>query len=445
MPAKQQVASPAAADANPSKLFFTQTLPRDIPLSDCILDLADNAVHSLVTGNGLDVSEHLFAGTKAKKLTGSIHITFTGSSFTMKDDCGGISIEDAEKHVFRLGEPADDTANTGLGVYGIGMTRAFFKIGDEISVASHTRDERFEIDIDVPAWLETTDWSFPFTKTLKQKSNTAGTEISISKLHQPVAEQFRSAAFRKILIDKMSRAFALFMKAGLKITVNGHAVVEADVPDLVESKELQSIRHMIKQNGIDVLIMTGLSPKDDKTPRGWYVFCNGRMVLDADKTDKTGWGIDVQPNFHNKYNHFLGYVYFRSRHLSNLPWTTTKDNVDRESDIYQAALREMRVLSRPVLNFLNNVYEDVKEQAVPERTAFEKAKPVSPLQVATRPNTTFLPVEIKRTPADIQVSIQYKRSQKKLDQIKEALGRSRMSASRIGEYTFDWFYDRNCK
>jgi hypothetical protein len=32
----------------------------------------------------------------------------------MKDDCGGISIEDAEKHVFRLGEPADDTASTGL-------------------------------------------------------------------------------------------------------------------------------------------------------------------------------------------------------------------------------------------------------------------------------------------------------------------------------------------
>jgi hypothetical protein len=444
MPARQHIEPAPPADANPSKLFFTQTLPRDIPLSDCILDLADNAVHSLVTGTGLDVSEHLFVGTKAKKLNGSIQISFNGSSFTMKDDCGGISIDDAEKHVFRLGEPADDTASTGLGVYGIGMKRAFFKIGNEISVISHTRDERFEIDIDVPAWLKTKDWTFSFTDRRQQKFSTAGTEIHISSLHEQVAEQFRSPAFRRILIDKMSRAFALFLKAGLKINVNGDAV-EADVPDLVTSKELKPIRHMIKQGGIDVLIMTGLSPKDDKTPRGWYVFCNGRMVLDADKTDRTGWGVDVQPSFHYKYNHFLGYVYFRSKHLSKLPWTTTKDNVDRESDIYQVALREMRILSRPVLDFLNSVYPDVKEQAVPERTAFEKAKPVSPFQVATRPNTTFLPVEIKRTPADVQVSIQYKRSQKKLDQIKEALGRSRMSASRIGEYTFDWFYDRNCK
>ena len=56
-----------AAKAHPSKAFFIDMLTRDISLSDCILDLVDNSLHRLITQSGLDVSEHLFAGTKARK------------------------------------------------------------------------------------------------------------------------------------------------------------------------------------------------------------------------------------------------------------------------------------------------------------------------------------------------------------------------------------------
>ena len=63
-----QIAQPLAAKAHPSKAFFIEMLTRDISLSDCMLDLVDNSVHSLITKTDLDVSEHLFAGTKAKKI-----------------------------------------------------------------------------------------------------------------------------------------------------------------------------------------------------------------------------------------------------------------------------------------------------------------------------------------------------------------------------------------
>src|SRR5262245_25764588 len=116
------------ANANPSKRFFTETLPRDISLSDCVLDLIDNSVHSLVSSADLDVSQHLFLGTKAARVNASVDVGFTASKFLVHDNCGGISIEDAEDHVFRFGEPASSKAETGLGVYGIGMKRAFFKI-----------------------------------------------------------------------------------------------------------------------------------------------------------------------------------------------------------------------------------------------------------------------------------------------------------------------------
>ncbi|MGD0012962.1 MAG: ATP-binding protein [Bryobacteraceae bacterium] len=438
-----QNAQTLRADAHPSKAFFTETLPRDIPLSDCILDLVDNSIHRLITPTGLDVSEHLVAGTKAARISVAVDVAFDPSKFTIKDDCGGISIDDAREQVFRFGEPVKQKTQAGLGVYGIGMKRAFFKIGKQISIASRTIDEKFRIDIDVDDWMKNDAWDFPFTYARKENSKTGGTDIDISKLYPAVSEQFASKAFRGILVEKMSRVFALFLKAGLKIKVNAEACLP-DIPELAESKDLRAVRHMFKKDGVDVLIMAGLSPKHDRKPRGWYVFCNGRMVLDADKTEKTGWGTDSHPAFHVKYNHFLAYVYFRSQEVQKLPWTTTKDGVDRESPIYQTALSEMRLLSRPILDFLNTFYEDVKEQSEPERAVFEKARPVSPLKIAVRQNTPF-EVRVKKTADDELVSIQYPRPNKKLRRIREVLGRSSMSASRIGQYTFDWFYDRNCK
>jgi hypothetical protein len=168
------------------------------------------------------------------------------------------------------------------------------------------------------------------------------------------------------------------------------------------------------------------------------------LVLDADKTTETGWGVDGHPVFRPKHNHFLGYVHLRSKDLRKLPWTTTKDGVDRESPIYQAALAEMWVLSRPILNFLNDLYPDVSEESEPEHSVFRAAKAIAPDKIAGRKNTLW-DARVKKESDDALVSIQYKRPRKKLTKIKDVIGRSSISASGVGEYTFDWFYDKNCK
>jgi hypothetical protein len=433
---------PLTAKAHPSKAFFIEMLTRDLSLSDCILDLVDNSIHSLITRTKLDVSEHLFAGTRTQKIDAFIDISFTSSKFNVKDDCGGISIKDAEEQVFLLGNPVKEKGQAGLGVYGIGMKRAFFKIGRQISIASHTTDEEFKVDINVDEWEKTNEWDFPFTGREK-KSKAGGTDIEISMLNPIVIEQFISKTFKTLLVEKISKAYALFLKAGLKIKVNREDA-KADIPEIGETKGLSSVRQILRKDGVEIVIMAGLSPMTDRTPRGWYVFCNGRMVLDADKTERTGWGVDSHPGFHSKYNHFLGYVYFRSKNVQKLPWTTTKEGVNRESPIYQGALAEMWLLSRPVLDFLNNLYSDVREQSEPEHALFRKAKPVALQKIASRDNTIFK-ADVKKESEDELVSIQYRRPKKKLTKIKEVFGKSSMSASRIGEYTFDWFYDRNCK
>lgn len=102
------------AQAQPSKAFFIDMLTRDLTLSDCILDLIDNSIDTLIAKTGLDVSDHLFAGTKAKKVAALIDISFTSSKFKIKDNCGGISIKDAEQKVFLLGNAIREKANRGL-------------------------------------------------------------------------------------------------------------------------------------------------------------------------------------------------------------------------------------------------------------------------------------------------------------------------------------------
>jgi hypothetical protein len=231
--------------------------------------------------------------------------------------------------------------------------------------------------------------------------------------------------------------------AGLDISING-MIATGGLPEFADSKNLRAFRHRLAKDGVDIFIMAGVSPKADRTPRGWYVFCNGRMVLKADKTEKTGWESDSHPAFHSKYNHFLGYLCFRSKDVWKLPWTTTKEGVDMESAIYQTALAEMRLLSRPVLDYLNDLYPDVSEQSEPEHDLLKTAKAVAPQKIASRRNGKFV-ANVRRLSGDVPVSIQYKRPKKKLNEVRSAIGDPKMSASRVGEYTFDWFYERNRK
>ena len=47
------------ADASPTKGFFLEMFVRDLSLEDCILDLVDNSVDSLIKSRGIDVSKIL--------------------------------------------------------------------------------------------------------------------------------------------------------------------------------------------------------------------------------------------------------------------------------------------------------------------------------------------------------------------------------------------------
>jgi hypothetical protein len=119
------------ANANPSKSFFIAMLTRDIDLVDCILDLLDNSVDGISEaarrGGRQLALQRPFAGHR-------VNITYDRNHFAIVDASGGIPIQVAEEYAFRFGRPDDaPPLNEGtIGLYGIGMKRAIFKMGNVI-------------------------------------------------------------------------------------------------------------------------------------------------------------------------------------------------------------------------------------------------------------------------------------------------------------------------
>ena len=65
---------------------------------------------------------------------------------------------------------------------------------------------------------------------------------------------------------------------------------------------------------------------------GWYVVCNGRIVLAADKSNVSGWGTDDWPQWHYQYSGFIGIILFTAPNAVALPLTTTKRSVETSSE-----------------------------------------------------------------------------------------------------------------
>lgn len=431
-------------DASPTKAFFIDMLTRDIGLIECTLDLIDNSIHNVIRATQLDVSEIAVGKAPARRLHGrKIAVQLSRNGFEISDTCGGITREEAQNEVFRIGKPIPARKQKGLGVYGIGMKRALFKLGNMISVESRTRQERFAVDIDVEQWKQDDEWSFRFRDPPRLKHNRAlqqhGTVITVNELREDTHRHFSTQVFGDQLLRKISTTYALFLKQGITITVNGRSA-RPDLPEFADSKRIRQTRKRDRYNGVDILLLLGVTPRADRLPRGWYVFCNGRMVLEADRTRLTGWSNGSTWN--PKFNHFLGWALFSSSNVSALPWRTTKDGVAFESPVYQYALGQMRILARPVQRYLNNMYPGEPEEAVAEREVLEKAKGVSTLSVARRFRDTLFHIDVPPRKSTEEVNILYKRSRRDVRRIGESLGNAKMAASRVGEYTFDYYLSK---
>lgn len=428
------------AKATPQKQFFISMLTRDIRLTDCILDLVDNSLDSVVYNTNFDPMVNLLKvqkGSVNSLASYTISINFSAKDFTISDNAFGISKEDAQNKVFLFGSDKKKKGKKGgLSIYGIGMKRACYKIGNSINISSTTGKTFLTAAYDVAAWLKSDDWELEMTWRDKKATDKRGTVIKVTGLHDEIVSSFKQSTFEAEIINRISATYSLFIERGLTITVNGKKAVSS-TPKLPESKEIQISRKTFRKDKVTTLILAGVN-KDAETRSsgGWYIFCNGRLILEADKTEYTGWGNGLR-RFHQAIYPFLGFVYFQSDELESLPWTTTKDNINFESPIYQYTLSKMKLVALPIVQLLTKRYSQ-KSFRNSYDAALDAAKNVALTDVSKKDRVFSLKIDKEHENEEIAYTV----SAVELKQAKEALGKIRISNSDLGKATFKYFLDR---
>lgn len=351
------------ATAIPTKQFFVSMLTRDIDLADAILDLVDNCLDGAlrIADGEVDYSQH------------SVTIELNADHFRIVDDCGGIPREVAVNYAFKMGRDPDDDRDADeetIGMYGVGMKRAIFKMGREAIVRTRHGDDKFEVPIS-SEWLDQKDWNpLPIHEVGGDDLPTPGTIIHIGELYPGVARHFSNVAFRNELCKAIAEHFTVFLQEGLAITVNGDAI-EPVLVEVLVSKEDGGPAPYVFQKEIDGVLVSiavglntgrGLPGDEDDMPEferdrsaataGWTVFCNDRAVIVGDKSRLTGWG-DNMPLYHYQYSIITGIVEFRSKKAEKLPVTTTKRALDTSSDVWLEALVKMKEAMRVWISYTN--------------------------------------------------------------------------------------------
>lgn len=351
---------PKTVSASPNKDFFVHMLTRDIELGDAILDLLDNCVDGIVRSLGTGLK-------KDKPYTKYFaKITLTPTKFLIEDNCGGIPLELAKTKAFHMGRPPghrNDAATVGM--YGIGMKRAIFKIGQQCEVRSRSGSEAFEVEIS-KGWLsDAENWDLPIRRLDLDEIPKPGTTIEIGELRPEVARRFdeKKDAFVTDFIKFVSQHYSIIIEKGFRVSINGKPVSPAPFKllssDIKTSKKgglLAPYLLQAKINGVDVTVAVGFyrripdeaeveaeqEERASKDDAGWTIVCNDRVVVYRDKTRLTGWGEAGVPNYHGQFIAISGIVVMQSTDPWKLPLTTTKRGIDPSSDTYSVIKDYMR-------------------------------------------------------------------------------------------------------
>jgi hypothetical protein len=436
--------------AAPTKSLFLEALTSDLGLADAISDLVDNCADAALRLRGKNSD---YSGLE-------VHITFATGRFEIRDNCGGIDLDTAANILFRLGRPARFTETPGqVGRFGIGMKRDVFMMGDKITVESWTTTSHFKIDINLEQWAKTKGWDFKFSiydDKARPKADRIGTVIEVTRLRPNTSQEFGLPKFSQDLTELLQKEQKSLLHRQLAIFINEKRLTSEPYRIKYLPDNLEPAFFVRSYNGKDpalnVQIVAGVEESKHKDA-GWYVACNGRFILVADKTSKTGWGEEdakgelVVPKAHQQFARFRGYVFFESDDPKRLPWNSTKTGLNTDSHVYREVRQLMVSTMRPVITFLNRLDAEKESDARPLQKTLETAesRTVSSLTAATlTKNRSFKYSGIKgQADPDQPIRISYV---KRLAEVQKVRRKLRVDENReIGRQTFDYFFDHEIR
>jgi len=390
MPNETEATTPSTIFAGPTKRFFISMFTRDIELKDAILDMLDNCVDGAMRHSGRDLNtEKPYEGYWAK-------IKANQDEFEMVDNCGGIPRDIARGSAFRLGRPdieRDSTLPT-IGMYGIGMKRAIFKLGRDAKIHSQPADGAFLVHYD-NAWMDENNetWDLPIDWAAPARPDGVGTTITVKDLLPAIKEELsKDSSFLDELRDSISTYYGYIISKGFSVELNGKPVVPRvlslfAMTDFSEEEgmapyylkgEIDDVRYTVavgfrRPLATETEIEAEQNASRTSDDAGVTIICNDRVVMLNDKSRLTGWGDNNVPKYHNQFIAIGGMISFTSNNASKLPLTTTKRGVDAATDVYLTARNYAMEGLKGATSFTNK-WKGLEEQT---EKFFQGAKPMT--------------------------------------------------------------------
>lgn len=449
-------------DARPTKRFFVRMLVRDIELAPAIVDLVDNSVDGAKRLAAQEQGEEESTDGDGRLRTildgHHVRIRVSGEEFVIEDDCGGIELADARDYAFRFGRHEDVGSVEGeVGQFGVGMKRALFKLGEHFAVTSIAAESSFVVEVAVRDWLDDPEnWTFPIHDVAEGANpvEERGTAIVVTELLPSVAAEFAEDLFLQRLRDEIEFRHQSALAAGLTIDLNATSLRSRPLGLLVsEHLSPRVVEKTLVVNGAEVsmrlysgLVQLTDEGADTDDPEqftggglaGWYLICNDRMLLFADKSRLTGWGQEVA-DYHPQYRRFRGYVYLTGD-AALMPWNTAKTAIDEDSPLWRLVRQEMVDALREARTVMNRMKTEVQSEERSNRpiTTQLEAADVVPLPELPANPTMSYPRPPRQPPTNRNVT--YAVPIDRFEEVAELLNAT--SAAEVGRMTFDYFYER---
>jgi len=438
----------------PTKRLFIDILTRDISIHNCILDLLDNAVDSY-TRNKINEKRE-------------IRLTFDKNELCVFDNCGGISKEKLQKEVFRIG--AKDFLNhvPTIGLYGIGLKRAIFKLGEFIVFETDDGEDYCKLEIDVNNWVNKKDkdgsdiWNLPLSETSGTRlvnEEKPYTNIKVETLRYETKETL-APIFETKLKETVKIYYSRYIQRNkIDFFINNEKQSGFEIT-VKASDDFKPVKVEDEYEGIKITIFCWLDLREDQKRtgkelgrQGWNVFMNERLVIFDDTSEDTGWTGEKPylPRFHAIYNQFRGIGFLNTNDPSKLPINTFKTGFNKESKVYHHLLNLMVKVARPFIDFLSGKYDKEKEKIeekieellkdIIKDSEEEKKIIETPIDdTGIEYQSTFKPPEkkINIQPIIPQTTISFKKPKKQVEVMKKVL--NVRANYEVGEKTFDHFW-----
>ena len=128
-------------------------------------------------------------------------IALAKDHFSIEDNCGGIPRDVAKNYAFKMGREPDDNRDSDtetIGMYGVGMKRAIFKMGRDALVRTRHGDDTFEVPITcgVARCHQTGTRCRSTSRSRRARSSRSpGRSIHVNDLYEGVSRHFANEAF----------------------------------------------------------------------------------------------------------------------------------------------------------------------------------------------------------------------------------------------------------